>query len=142
MSTSELQAEAGLKTVPGQSLEAQSALLRYALMLFGVGLPIFAWTMSYADDRSWILASFAIFAINWAAYYVIVDAIRRRPALRANIAKRTRLHILGGLLWAAATAQITVLALSAGPAAEPMLFLALGVAAICVSSRRPPSPRS
>jgi signal transduction histidine kinase/CheY-like chemotaxis protein len=140
MSGSEFQADTGLKTVPGQSLEAQSALLRYALILFGVGLPIFAWTMSYADDRPWILASFAIFAINWAAYYVVVDAIRRRPALRADVARRTRLHILGGLLWAAATAQITVLALGAGPAAEPMLFLALGVASICVFFSAPSLP--
>ncbi|HKT52897.1 MAG TPA: ATP-binding protein [Caulobacteraceae bacterium] len=140
MSVSEAPAELGLKTVPGQSLEAQSALLRYALILFGVGLPIFAWTMSYAADRPWILASFAIFAINWAAFYVVVDATRRRPALRADIATRTRLHILGGLLWAAATAQITILALHAGSAAEPMLFLALGVAAICVFFSAPSLP--
>lgn len=132
MNASEDRTDSGLKSVSGQSLEAQSALLRYALILFGIGLPIFAWTMSYADDRPWVLASFAIFAINWGAFYAVVDGIRRRPALRLDVKRRTRLHILGGLLWSAAVAQITMLALGAGPAAEPLLFLALGAAVTCV----------
>jgi signal transduction histidine kinase/CheY-like chemotaxis protein len=123
-----------------QSLEAQAALLRYALILFGVGLPIFAWAASFAADRFWILASFVIFAINWAAFYGVLDWTRRRPDQVAQVGLRTRVHILGGLLWAGAAAQMSALAAGAGAVSEPMLLLALGAAAICVFFSAPCLP--
>ncbi len=123
-----------------QSLDAQSALLRYALILFGVGLPIFVWAASFATDRLWLMASFIIFAINWSSFYAVLDWTRRRPDQRADLGVRTRVHILGGLLWAGAIAQMTTLGAGAGAASEPMLLLALGAGAICVFLSAPSLP--
>ena len=123
-----------------QSLDAQAALLRYALILFGVGLPTFVWAASFAPDRRWILASFVIFAINWSAFYAVLDWARRRPEQLADAALRTRVHILGGLLWAGAVAQMSGLGTGAGAVSEPMLLLALGAAAICVFFSAPSLP--
>ncbi len=127
-------------SVAVQSLDAQAALLRYALILFGVGLPIFAWAASFAPDRLWILGSFTIFAINWSAFYAVVDWARRRPDQLANESLRTRVHILGGLLWAGAVAQMSAIGAGAGAVSEPLLLLALGAAAICVFFSGPSLP--
>ena len=115
-----------------QALDAQTALLPYALVFFGVSLPIFAWAGSFAIDRPWMSATFAIFAINWAAFYANVDWMKRHPERRQDVALRTRVHILGGLLWAAALAQISAIGMGAGPAGEAVLLLATGGAAACV----------
>jgi len=115
-----------------QSLDAQAALLPYALVFFGVALPIFTWACSFATDRVWMTASFAIFAVNWAVFYAIIDWLKRHPDQQANVERRTRIHIFGGLLWAGALAQITWVALGAGPAREPLLLLAAGGAAACI----------
>ena len=123
-----------------QSLDAQAALLRYALILFGVGLPIFAWAASFAPDRLWILGSFVIFAINWSAFYAVVDWTRRRPQQLADAGLRTRVHVMGGLLWAGAVAQMSAFGAGAGPASEPILLLTLGAAAICVFFSAPSLP--
>jgi signal transduction histidine kinase/ActR/RegA family two-component response regulator len=123
-----------------QSLEAQAALLPYALAAFAVGLPIFAWVCSFADDRYWMTASLAIFAINWAAFYGVVDWMKRHPEGRDDTALRTRVHILGGLLWSMAVVQITLLGLAAGPAREPMLLMAFGAATLCVFFSAPCLP--
>ena len=123
-----------------QSLDAQAALLRYALILFGVGLPIFAWAASFAPDRLWILGSFIIFAINWSAFYAVLDWARRRPAQLADESLRTRVHVLGGLLWAGAVAQMSAIGAGAGAVSEPLLLLALGAAAICVFFSAPSLP--
>ena len=115
-----------------QSLDAQAALLPYALALFGVALPIFAWACTFAPDRVWMTASFLIFAINWAAFYGVVDAFRRDPSLAENLPARARAHVLGALLWAGAVAQITAIAVEAGPAREGMELLTVGGAAACL----------
>ncbi len=130
----------GSESIARQSLDAQASLLRYALVLFGVGLPILAWAASYAPDGLWVLGSFAIFAINWAAFYAVQDWARREPQQLANVGLRTRVHVLGGLLWAGAVAQIAALGFEAGPVAEPMLLLALGAAATCVFFSAPSLP--
>src|SRR5580704_8368039 len=108
-----------------QSLDAQAALLRYALILFGVGLPIFVWAASFAPDRLWVIGSFVIFAINWSAFYAVLDWGRRRPEQSENESLRTRVHIVGGLLWAGAVAQMSAFGAGAGVVSEPMLLLAL-----------------
>ena len=123
-----------------QSLEAQAALLPYALGAFAVGLPIFAWVSSFAADRLWVSASLVIFAINWAAFYGLVDWMKRNPVSRTDTSLRTRIHVLGGLLWAGAVVQITVLGLGAGPARESMLLLAAAASAVCIFFSAPCLP--
>lgn len=128
------------RAVALQSLDAQSALLPYALTLFGMGLPIYAWVCTYAPNRIWMLASLAVFAINWAAFYAAVDWLKRRPEQRADVGLRTRVQILGGLLWAAAVAQIAGVAAGAGLVRAEFLMLAAGAAAVCIFFSAPLLP--
>jgi signal transduction histidine kinase len=128
------------ESIARQSLDAQFAILRYALVLFGMGLAVLAWAASFAPDGVWMLGSLTIFALNWAAFYAVLDWTKRRPAEHTRLGLRTRVHVLGGLLWAGAVAQITVLAANAGPVSEPMLLLALGAAATCVFFAAPSLP--
>ncbi len=123
-----------------QSLDAQTALLPYALVLYGVALPIIGWACSYAADRTWFLASLAIHAINWASFYAVIDWMKRRPAERADTRLRTRIQILCGLLWAVAVAQIAVVGAGGGLAREEILLLACGGAAICIFFSAPLLP--
>ncbi len=118
--------------LPAQSLalDAQAALMPYALGLFGIALPIYVWAGSFAPNASWMSASFAIFAINIAAFYAVLNWIKT-PAAQ-DVARRGRVHILGGLLWAVAVSQITAFADAAGPARDILLCLAAGGAAICM----------
>ncbi|HXQ45419.1 MAG TPA: ATP-binding protein [Caulobacteraceae bacterium] len=128
------------ESIARQSLEVQSSVLRYALILFGVGLAVLAWAASYAPDGLWVLATFTIFALNWAAFYAVLDWAKRKPAEHARLGLRTRVHVLGGLLWAGAVAQMSALAMGAGPLSQPMLLLALGAAATCVFFAAPSLP--
>lgn len=114
------------------SLDAQLAMLPYALGFFAVGLPIFVWVASYADNAVWALASLSIFAINWAAFYGLVAALKRDAALASDIGRRTRLGIIAGLLWSGAVIQISILALGAGPAKESLLMAATGSAVVLI----------
>ena len=128
------------ESAASQSLEAQAALLPYALAAFAVCLPIFTWVCSFAEDRLWMTASMATFAVNWAAFYGVIDWMKRHPARRSDAALRTRVHVLGGLLWAGAVVQITMLGQGAGPARETVLLLAAGAAAVCVFFSAPCLP--
>ncbi len=123
-----------------QALEAQSALLPYALTFFGVSLPLFIWVGSHALNSVWMSALFAQFALNWAAFYVVVNWLRRRPDIAGDIGVRTRIHVFGGLLWAAAVAQIAAFALSAGPAREAILLVAIGAACVLFFFTAPSLP--
>jgi signal transduction histidine kinase/ActR/RegA family two-component response regulator len=122
------------------SLDAQAHLAPYALGLFGIALPIFGWALSYAADRLWSLASLAIFAINWGALYIAIDWLRRHPERRADPGLRTRLQVIGGLLWAVAVAQVAVIGDHAGLAREDILWLATGAAVVCVFFSAPSMP--
>src|SRR6476659_8588058 len=84
--------------VARQSLAAQTALLPQALTLFGVSLPIFVWAGSFAQNAAFMAASFAVFAINWGVFYAVVNWLKTEPAL--DLARRTRVHVLGSVLWA------------------------------------------
>ena len=123
-----------------QSLDAQAALLPYALILFGVSLPIYGWASSYAPNNIWISASLAIFAINWAAFYAALDWLKRRPQAAQDVGLRTRVHVLGGLLWAAAVAQVSAIGAHAGLARESILMMAVAAAAMCVFFSAPLLP--
>jgi signal transduction histidine kinase/ActR/RegA family two-component response regulator len=125
-------------SITEQSLDAQASLLPPALGVFGICLPIFVWAGSFAQDSAWMSASFAIFAINWGAFYFALQHLRR-PELR-DPARRTRVHILCGLLWSVAVWQIAAFANQAGPARETLLLLAVGGAVICLFFTTPSLP--
>jgi len=55
-----------------QSMDAQAALLPYALLTFAVSLPIYVWAGSFAPNAAWMTASFALFAIGCGATYAAV----------------------------------------------------------------------
>ncbi len=113
------------------ALDAQAALLPYALIFFAVGLAMFAWASSFAANGQLMIVSLAIFAINWGGFYALATTVRRKPDLLRDPVARTRIHVLGALLWAAAIAQISVFALGAGPARESLLILACAGAMAC-----------
>ncbi|HZZ36293.1 MAG TPA: ATP-binding protein [Caulobacteraceae bacterium] len=112
-----------------QSLQAQIALLPQALGMFGVCLPIYVWAGSYAQNSVYMAATFAIFSINWGAFYVVVNWLKRPES--ANEAQRLRVQILGGLLWAGAVAQIAAFGDGAGAAREPILMTAVAAGVVC-----------
>jgi signal transduction histidine kinase/ActR/RegA family two-component response regulator len=112
-----------------RSLDAQAALMPQALMIFGVSLPIFVWAGSFADDSALMAASFTVFAINWGAFYAVVNWLKTPAA--ENVGRRLRVHLMGGMLWALAVAQIAAFADAAGPARESLLLMAAGAAVIC-----------
>lgn len=122
---------ADLAKVEMLALDAQASLLPYALVLFAFSLPLFVWTAAMAQNAVWMSALFIQFAVNWAAFYGLVEWLNRRPDLAGDLATRTRLHVFGGLLWAAAVAQLAAFALGAGPAREPLLLMAAGAAVVC-----------
>ncbi|HYD05468.1 MAG TPA: hypothetical protein VEC60_07070, partial [Reyranella sp.] len=123
--------------ISARTLDAQTALLPYALILFGISLPIFIWAASFADNAVWALASLAIFAINWGAYYGLVSVIKRESSIAHDVPRRTRLNVMAGLLWSAAIAQISLFAMEAGPARESLLLLAAGAAVVCIFFNAP-----
>jgi len=128
--------------VPGAdtrlALDAQTALLPYALAVFAVSLPIYVWAGSFAANAGWLSASFAVFAINWGAFYRVAGWLRSEPA--QDIPRRARVHLLSGLLWAVAVAQMAAFAGGAGPARETLLLLAAGAAVICIFFSAPYLP--
>lgn len=128
------------RNVQAMSLDAQAALLPYALGFFAIGLPIYIWVATYADNAAWMLATLAQFAINWGAFYALVNAIRKDHGLAQDIIRRTRLSILSGLLWSATIGQISLFAMGAGPAREPLLGLATSLAVVCMVFTSPCLP--
>jgi signal transduction histidine kinase/CheY-like chemotaxis protein len=128
------------RNVQALSLDAQAALLPYALAFFAIGLPIFVWVSTYAANAPWSLMTLAVFAIDWGAFYMLVAAVRRSPELADNVDRRTRLSVLAGLLWSATIAQISVFAMGAGPAREPLLMLATGLAIVLMVFTAPVLP--
>ncbi|MFI4973296.1 MAG: ATP-binding protein [Caulobacterales bacterium] len=125
-------------SIAAQSLAAQSALMPQALGLFAVCLPIYVWAGSYARDAAWMAASFAIFAINWGAFYFVVQQLNRERL--TDLGRRTRVHVLSGLLWSGAVAQMAAMADHAGPARETLLMLTTGAAVICLFFTAPSLP--
>src|SRR3954469_24325330 len=87
------------RNVQALSLDAQAALLPYALGFFAIGLPIFVWVSTFAANAPWSLTVLVAFAINWAAFYMLVNAVRTDPELAQNVKRRTRLAVMAGLLW-------------------------------------------
>jgi len=112
------------------ALDAQAALLPYALAVFAVALPIYVWASSFAQNAGWMAISFAVFAINWGVFYGVVAWLRTPAAEDLN--RRARVHVLSGLLWALAVCQMAVFAAGAGAARETLLLLSAGAAVVCI----------
>ncbi|ATC25329.1 response regulator [Caulobacter vibrioides] len=121
-----------------KALDAQAALLPYALGVFAVSLPLFVWVGSFAANPLWMTASFAIFAINWGVFYAAVSWIRDEPS--QDLARRARVQVLCGVLWALAVMQISAFAHNAGPARETLLLLATAGAVLCAFFAAPYLP--
>lgn len=119
----------GGESVTLQALEAQRGLLPYALALFGVSLPIYVWAGSFAPNSVWMAATFAVFAINWGAFYAVVNWLRGEDG--KDIQRRARVQVLSGLLWSGACAQIAAFAEGAGPAREALLMISVAGAVAC-----------
>ncbi|MDP3173919.1 MAG: ATP-binding protein [Phenylobacterium sp.] len=120
----------GGHSVTQQALEAQTALLPYALGAFGISLPIYVWAGSHAPNSVWMTGSFAIFATAWAAFYAVVNWLKQPQA--ANLTLRGRVHVLAGLIWAAVIGHVALFADNAGPAREALMLVALAGAVICI----------
>lgn len=121
-----------------KALDAQAALLPYALGVFAVSLPLFVWVGSFAANPLWMTASFVVFAINWGAFYAAVNWLRDEPS--QDLARRARVHVLCGVLWALAVVQISIFAHGAGPARETLLLLATAGAVLCTFFAAPYLP--
>jgi hypothetical protein len=112
------------------ALDAQAALTPYALGVFAISLPIFAWVGSFADNALWMVASLAVFAINWGAFYAAVSWLRGEASQDLN--RRARVQLLGGLLWAVTVLQLAAFANGAGALRETLLLLSAAAAVMCV----------
>ena len=112
------------------ALDAQTALLPYALAVFAVSLPIYVWASSYAENAGWMAISFAVFAINWGAFYGVVAWLRSEAA--NDLSRRARVHVMAGLLWAVAVCQMAAFADGAGGVRETLLLLSAGAAVVCI----------
>jgi two-component system, sensor histidine kinase len=112
------------------ALDAQTALLPYALAVFAVALPIYVWASSFAQNARWMAVSFAVFAINWGIFYGVVAWLRTNAAL--DLKRRARVQVLAGLLWALAVCQMAVFADGAGGARETLLMLSAGASVVCI----------
>jgi len=136
MSTPPVPARDGV-SLTEQSLAAQAALLPQALGVFAVCLPIYVWAGSFAHDAAWMSASFAVFAINWGAFYFAMQHLRRPGT---DTRRRARIHVGCGLLWSVAVWQMAAFADHAGPARETLLLLTVGAAVICLFFTTPYLP--
>lgn len=117
-------------SVTHQSLEAQRALLPYALAAFAVSLPIYVWAASLAPNAVWMTGAFTIFAVAWGMFYAVVNWLKEPEA--QDVARRARVQLLAGMLWAGAVAQIALFADGAGPLREPLLMMSVGAAVVCI----------
>lgn len=114
-----------------QELQAQGALLPYALVLFAVTLPIFVWAGSYARNAVWMSAIFAQFAVNWAAFYFAVRWLKDNGDRDFGIRERLLLQLAGGLLWAVTAAEISLFGAHAGEVSDIIIMMGAAVAAAC-----------
>lgn len=121
-----------------KALDAQAALLPYALAVFAVSLPLFVWVGSFAANPLWMTASFTIFAINWGVFYAAVNWLRDEGSL--DLARRARVQVMCGVLWSLAVIQISAFAQHAGPARDTLLLMATAGAVLCAFFAAPYLP--
>jgi signal transduction histidine kinase/ActR/RegA family two-component response regulator len=121
----------GGQSVTQQALDAQVALLPYALAVFAVSLPAYVWAGSHAANAVWMTGSFALFAAAWGIFYAAISWIKR-PDTAGNLRMRGRIQIAGALVWSLAVGQIAAFANGAGPAREPLLMTAVAAAVVII----------
>lgn len=121
-----------------KALDAQAALLPYALAVFAVSLPLFLWVGSFAANPLWMTASFAIFAINWGVFYAAVNWLRDEAS--QDLPRRARVQVMCGVLWSLAVIQISAFAHHAGPARDTLLLMATAGAVLCAFFAAPYLP--
>jgi signal transduction histidine kinase/ActR/RegA family two-component response regulator len=121
----------GGQSVTQQALDAQAALLPYALAVFAVSLPAYVWAGSHAPNGVWMTGSFALFAAAWGVFYAAVSWIKR-PDTTGQLRKRGYIQIGSALVWSLAVGQIAAFANSAGPAREPLLMTAVAAAVVII----------
>jgi len=128
---SEKSADNALAAAVGeQGMKAQAALLPFALLAFGVSLPVFVWVAGHAANAHWMSAAFAAFAVGWGAFYGVVNWLKTSAA--TDLRRRARVQVMAGLVWALAIAGLAAFAHFAGPVRETLLLLILGAAMVCV----------
>lgn len=121
----------GGTSVTLQALETQTSLLPFALAAFALSLPIYVWAGSHAPNAVWMSGSFAIFAAAWGLLYWATVWLRKSGA-RHDAARRGKVHILCGLVWAAAVAQIAAFADGAGQFRDILMMIAIASAALVI----------
>jgi signal transduction histidine kinase/ActR/RegA family two-component response regulator len=119
------------RSVTQQALDTQTSLLPYALAAFAVSLPFYVWAGSMAANAVWMTGTFAIFAAAWGLFYAVVNWLKR-PGMAENLQRRAWLHILSGLIWSAAIAQIAAFADGAGPGRGPLLMMSVAAAVMVI----------
>lgn len=120
----------GGSSVTQQALETQTSLLPYALGVFTISLPILVWAGSYAQNAVWMTGTFAIFAVAWGVFYAAVNWLKEPEAL--NLRKRGQVHILCGLIWAAAVAQLAAFGDGAGPVRGELMLISVAAAVMVI----------
>jgi signal transduction histidine kinase/ActR/RegA family two-component response regulator len=123
-----------------QALEAQVRLLPYALAFFGLGLPVFLCVAAFAPNRAWLGLSLGLYAANWAAFYAVVDWLKKAPPGGRDLRLRGAVQLGAGALWAAAIAETTWFALGAGPLSQLLLILCTGASAGVIFFSAPSLP--
>lgn len=113
------------------ALDAQTALLPYALAAFGIGMPLLVFAAQGADNSGWLAVCLIQSAFNWAVFYAAFDWLKKDPERRYDLRKRTRVHLGAGLTWVLALVELSIIANEAGPAREALLLLSLGGAVTC-----------
>lgn len=121
----------GGSSVTQQALETQTSLLPYALAVFAISLPVFVWAGSYAQNAVWMTGTFAIFAAAWGVFYAAVNWLKRPEAV-SNLVKRGQVHLLCGLIWAAAVAQMAAFGDGAGPVRDELMMISVAAAVMVI----------
>lgn len=111
-------------------LRAQGRMLPWVFGFFGVGLPLFVWTARAAQSAPWLALYLAILTFDWTVFMVLKARVERHLTDPSDSAIRRRLQLqgLGGGLWAATVAIVSLCASQAGPAAEPLVMVCAGAA--------------
>jgi two-component system, sensor histidine kinase len=111
------------------ALETQAALAPYALLAFVGGASVVVWAGTLSAQPGLLALVLVAFTAACGVSYAAVSWLRS-PAAR-TIAGRCRAHLSMGLAWAGAVAAIAAFAAAAGPAREPLAFIALAAAIVC-----------
>lgn len=111
-------------------LRAQGRMLPWVFGFFGIGLPLFVWTARVAQSPPWLALYLTLLTVDWTAFMVLKTRVDRHltDPSQGAIRRRLQLQGLGGGLWAVTVAIVSLCAIQAGPAAEPLVMVCAGAA--------------